>query len=286
MINPPLVSILMTAFNRQQFIAEAIESVLASSYSNWELIIVDDCSRDNTVAIAKGYEEKDSRIKVYINEKNLGDYPNRNKAAGYAKGKYLVWVDSDDTMMENTLEKWIVEMEHYQTDFGIFSKSCIGKSQLLSSKEIIKNHFYLKPVLNFGPGATITTRDFFWKLNGFPTKYGPANDMYQHLKVACQTPVLVFSCYLINYRIHENQELNDKYSYIFHNYNYLKDALQEISFPLNKKEINFLSKKNKRRFVVNILRFWIKTKDYKRSIAAVQKARFTFMDLLTGIIHI
>ena len=64
----PLVSVLMTAYNREKYIAEAIESVLASTYTNFELIIVDDCSTDKTVEIAKSYEVKDNRIKVYIND--------------------------------------------------------------------------------------------------------------------------------------------------------------------------------------------------------------------------
>lgn len=92
-MNPPLVSILMTAYNREKYIAEAIESVLASTYTNFELIIVDDCSADRTLEIAKSYEEKDKRIKIYINEKNLGDYPNRNKAASLAKGVYLKYLE-------------------------------------------------------------------------------------------------------------------------------------------------------------------------------------------------
>ena len=76
----PLVSILMTCYNREKYIGEAIESVLASSYTNLELIIVDDHSSDNTVGIARAYAAKDSRVNVYVNELNLGDYPNRNKA--------------------------------------------------------------------------------------------------------------------------------------------------------------------------------------------------------------
>ena len=86
----PLVSVLMTSYNRENYIAEAIESVLASTYKNFELIIVDDRSKDRTVEIARSYESKDDRVKVYINEKNLGDYPNRNKAASYAKGFYIM----------------------------------------------------------------------------------------------------------------------------------------------------------------------------------------------------
>ena len=61
----------MTSYNREKYIAQAIESVLASTYKDFELIIVDDCSKDNTVGIAKKYEELDSRVKVYVNEFNL-----------------------------------------------------------------------------------------------------------------------------------------------------------------------------------------------------------------------
>src|SRR5688572_26575631 len=90
----PLVSVLMTAYNREKYIAESIESVLRSTYIHFELIIVDDASKDRTVEIARSY--KDPRIQVYVNEKNLGDYPNRNRAASYASGKYIKYLDADD----------------------------------------------------------------------------------------------------------------------------------------------------------------------------------------------
>ena len=96
MNDSPLVSLLMTSYNREKYIGFAIESVLASTYTNWELIIVDDGSIDKTVEIAQQYEKKDGRIRFYRNEKNLGDYPNRNKAASYAGGKYIKYVDADD----------------------------------------------------------------------------------------------------------------------------------------------------------------------------------------------
>ena len=91
-----MVSVLMTAYNREKYLGFAIESILASSYREWELIIVDDVSKDGTVAVASSYAEKDSRIRVFRNEKNLGDYPNRNQAAAYARGKYLKYIDADD----------------------------------------------------------------------------------------------------------------------------------------------------------------------------------------------
>src|SRR5436853_5775843 len=110
-MDKPLVSVLMTAYNREQFIGEAIESVLSSTYKNFELIIVDDCSGDSTVSIAKDYGRKDSRIKVYVNEKNLGDYQNRNKAATYASGKYLKYADSDDKLFPDGLNYCVRVME-------------------------------------------------------------------------------------------------------------------------------------------------------------------------------
>ncbi len=88
MTEQPLVSVLMTPYNREQYLPEAIESVLDSCYKNFELIIVDDNSNDGTLNIAKAYETKDKRIKVYVNENHLGDYANRNQAASYAGGKY------------------------------------------------------------------------------------------------------------------------------------------------------------------------------------------------------
>src|SRR5690349_18425307 len=109
----PLVSVLMTSYNREKYIAEAIESVLASSYKNFELIIVDDCSRDKTVAIAKEYAAKDGRVKVFVNEKNLGDYPNRNQAASYAKGKYIKFLDADDLIYHYGLDVMVNYMERF-----------------------------------------------------------------------------------------------------------------------------------------------------------------------------
>src|SRR5258706_11542994 len=109
----PLVSILMTVYNREKYIASAIESVIQLQYNNWELIICDDCSIDNSMAIAKQYEGKDKRIRVYKNEVNLGDYPNRNRAASFAKGKYIKFLDSDDLIYPHGLDVMVNAMEQF-----------------------------------------------------------------------------------------------------------------------------------------------------------------------------
>src|ERR1017187_1015293 len=122
----PLVSVLMTAYNREKYIGEAIESVLASSYADFELIIVDDCSTDSTVAIARSYEARDKRIKVFVNEKNLGDYVNRNEAAKFGSGKYLKYVDSDDLIYPYGLDVMVKAMEQFpDAALGITSRNVI-----------------------------------------------------------------------------------------------------------------------------------------------------------------
>ncbi|MES2849857.1 MAG: glycosyltransferase family 2 protein, partial [Bacteroidota bacterium] len=92
MPDKPLVSVLITAYNREKLIVETLESVLECTYKNIEIIIVDDGSKDNTLSVIKEFAEKDSRIRYYQNEKNLGDYPNRNKAASYARGEYIAYL--------------------------------------------------------------------------------------------------------------------------------------------------------------------------------------------------
>src|SRR5580765_8017685 len=139
----PFVSVLMTAYNRENFIAEAIESVLSCSYKNFELIIVDDNSVDNTINIIRQYAVNDSRIRFFSNEKNLGDYPNRNKAASYAKGEYIVYLDSDDKMLQDGLEHCIFAMKSFpEAGIGMYWPYSKGEGFLLTSKEAFMEHFF------------------------------------------------------------------------------------------------------------------------------------------------
>lgn len=92
----PLVSIITPLYNSEKYIAETIESVLAQTYSNWEMIIVDDCSKDNSTKIVEEYQKKDRRIKLYRNEINKGVSYTRNRAIDLSQGKYIAFLDSDD----------------------------------------------------------------------------------------------------------------------------------------------------------------------------------------------
>lgn len=101
-----LVSIIMPSFNTAKYIEESIKSVLAQTYTNWELIIVDDCSTDNTDEIVQPFLS-DDRIKYFKNEKNSGAAVSRNKALREAKGKWIAFLDSDDLWLPEKLERQI-----------------------------------------------------------------------------------------------------------------------------------------------------------------------------------
>lgn len=101
---PGLVSIVMPSYNCDRYIASAIDSVLIQTYTNWELLICDDCSNDRTLEIIKEYSAKDGRITVISNEKNSGAAVSRNRCIDLARGEWIAFLDSDDMWFPQKLE--------------------------------------------------------------------------------------------------------------------------------------------------------------------------------------
>jgi glycosyltransferase involved in cell wall biosynthesis len=108
-MNRPLVSLLMLGYQSVQFVKYAIDSVKAQSYTNWELVFVDDCSTDGTYELVSKLAESDTRIKVYRNEKNLGIVKNRKRAYELSTGDLICHFDNDDM-----LERWALEEMVYE----------------------------------------------------------------------------------------------------------------------------------------------------------------------------
>jgi teichuronic acid biosynthesis glycosyltransferase TuaG len=127
----PLVSILTPNFNSEKFIAQTIESVQKQTYTNWELIIVDDCSLDRSFSIIKEMALSDKRIHFFRLEKNSGTGIARNIALSKSNGKYIAFVDSDDLWKPTKLEKQINYLTTNQLPFTFSFYECIdedGKS--------------------------------------------------------------------------------------------------------------------------------------------------------------
>lgn len=112
-----LVSIITPSYNTARYIGETIESVLSQTYRNWEMIIVDDCSQDDTDDVIKRYLN-DERIRYIKNEKNFGAAISRNRALMEARGKWIAFLDSDDLWFPEKLERQIKFMEQYGYHFS------------------------------------------------------------------------------------------------------------------------------------------------------------------------
>lgn len=206
----PLVSVLMTVFNREKYLAQAIESVLASSYQNWELVVVDDCSKDKSFDVAKTYEANDSRVKVYRNVTNLGDYPNRNQAVNYSKGKYLKFVDADDLIYPYGLEQLVYYMEQFpDAAYGLCSLPQDNEKQYpfqLNPKQAYQRHYFHQLLFHKAPLSAIINRVCFENIGGFTGKRMLGDFEMWHL-LSREYPVVLMPQGIVWYRKHEEQEM-------------------------------------------------------------------------------
>lgn len=145
-MNEELVSIIMPNYNCGKFIKATIESVLAQTYSNWEILFVDDCSTDNSLEIVKSFQ--DERIRIFKNEKNSGAAVSRNRALREARGKWIAFLDSDDLWEKEKLSKQIAFMQENGYNFSytnyieLDEESNSNGKKVTGPKRITKNGQY------------------------------------------------------------------------------------------------------------------------------------------------
>lgn len=204
----PLVSVLTTVYNREKYLTECIESVLVSSFREFEYIIVDDDSTDRSYEIARDYAQRDSRIRVYRNHQNLGDYPNRNQAASYARGKYLKYVDSDDVIYPHGLQTMVECMRAFP-EAGLGLSRPAGDMRYpacLRPKEAYARHFLGEGLFSNASLSAIIPRRCFEETGGFSGKrFVGDTDLW--LRLARRYSVVIMPMGLTWWRSHYNQEM-------------------------------------------------------------------------------
>lgn len=144
-----LVSIITPSYNSSLFIEDCIASVQKQTYSNWEMLIVDDASQDNSVEVIESISNKDSRVKLVVLNNNNGAANARNIALEKAKGKYIAFLDSDDLWKVNKLERQISFMKSNKLSFTFTSYQPIsedGEKQfsVIKAPRKMSYHSYLK----------------------------------------------------------------------------------------------------------------------------------------------
>ena len=130
------VTVLTPTWNSGKYIRETIQSVLDQTYTNWEMVIVDDCSTDNTVSIVRKIAKNEPRIKLICQKKNRGAAIARNVALQNATGRYIAYLDSDDIWKPEKLEKQILFMKNNNYGFSCTSYEVIDDSGESLNKRI------------------------------------------------------------------------------------------------------------------------------------------------------
>ena len=211
MSNSVKISVIMSVYNGESYLSEAIDSVLAQSFTDFELIVINDCSTDQTGALLAQYAARDSRVRVHTNEVNLRLPSSLNKAISLAAGQYIARMDADDICLPDRLEKQYAFMEanpdvalsscRFMTlkNGVVSSGGCGGKTDHESIKAML---LVTNPILH--PGI-IAKADVIREL-GYDKNFTCTEDMELWSRfVMANHKVELQSEYLMIYRLHDKQ---------------------------------------------------------------------------------
>jgi len=223
----------MTAYNREKYIAAAIESVLASTFRDYELVIVDDASTDRTVEITRTYASRDERIKLFVNKENLGQFENRNLAARLSRGKYLKYLDSDDLLYPAGLDVLVSMMERFpDAGYGLCSLMQDDRRVypfLLTPEQAYERHFVEKiPLFHKAPLSSIIKRAAYDSVGGFSNPHGEG-DYEMWLQLSSKHSVVLMPDGVVWYRVHDEQIDFNRRSDPFLRFRYFLITLQYLA---------------------------------------------------------
>lgn len=218
------VSVVITSYNYDKYIKDAIESILNQSYSDFELVIIDDCSTDNSVKIIKQFE--DERIKFIQNEENLGLKSSMQKAISYCSGEWIAFLESDDLWLSDTLEKRLACAEKYpqvgiifndvlefgDEDWLLAVKNNFDRvRKILSKKTFPKNIFYdinvHNLILTFS--SVMIKRELFENVS-FETPIDALLDWWLYIHIAYNTEAYYMKDKLTKWRQHKQSYIMRK----------------------------------------------------------------------------
>lgn len=138
------VSVITPSYNSAKYISKTIDSVQAQTYTSWEMIIVDDCSTDNTCAIVEEYIKRDHRIRLIRQKENMGAAKARTRAMWEAKGRYIAYLDADDIWLPEKLKTQISFMQKRKCGF-----SCVSYEVINNAGESLKKDIHMLPEVDY-----------------------------------------------------------------------------------------------------------------------------------------
>ena len=186
-MNNPLFSIIIPTYNRVHLLSKTINSLLSQTYKNWECIIVDDVSTDDTKTLVEKYIKSDSRFQFYIRENNpKGASHCRNIGLQKAKGDYIIFLDSDDMLLDFCIEKRLDNINKNPfLNFYVFPMLTEVKTNVFKEKKIPKSNYledFLSYKIHWQTMCTCWDIKFLKKLGGFNINYPRLNDPEIHIR--------------------------------------------------------------------------------------------------------
>lgn len=219
MNNDNKISIITPVYKCENLIGETIKSVIAQTYQNWEMILVDDCSPDNSVAIIKKYAEKDNRIKYIKLEENSGAAIARNKALKESTGRFIAYLDADDLWKKEKLEKQVKFMldNNYAftcTDYEKIDENGKSLNKVIRIPRKVDYNLFLRNTIIQTVGVMVDI-----KLTGKELLKMPNIRRRQDAATWCQLLKNGFDCYempesLSYYRVVSNSLSSNKFKAI------------------------------------------------------------------------
>lgn len=203
------VSVIIPTYNGEKYLPDAIESILNQSFQNFELIIIDDVSHDGTWKIINEYALRDSRIRPFRNETNLGFAGNRNKAISLAQHEFIVWQDQDDVSYLTRIQRQL-DLMLSDGAIGIVGSYMELFDDKLSHgiREYPKDDSDIrKMIFRFSPialPASMLRKEAILKVNKYDTQFAPAADLDMSFKIGTYYKLANIPEVLIRYRVHQN----------------------------------------------------------------------------------
>jgi glycosyltransferase involved in cell wall biosynthesis len=220
----PLVSIVLPVYNRQKYLGKAIDSVLKQTYKNWELIIADDASAEETQEFIKTYQDN-PQIKIFLNSKNLGLFPNLNQAIGRSQGTYVLLLCSDDVLLPNCIEQHLNVLQDYPSAGLILTPLNVvdaNGNELPSGSAYYYDQFASQQSQLFMPHETLPLllkyasingnltgmffpKDVYVKVGGFRETWKHAADWEWLYRLVRANPIVISKTRVVTIRQHEEQ---------------------------------------------------------------------------------
>lgn len=214
-VSTPRVSVIMAVYNMERFVAEAIESVLAQSFADFELIVSDDGSTDATPAIAQSFAEREpQRIRVICAERNQGKPFALNRALKLSRGELIAWLDGDDVMLPQKLERQVAALEqnpaaagccHDAEMFDAFGGRVLGLFSRVANGSRLRSggvEMWFDPTYRMLPSATMV-RASALPAGGFDERLTYTNDWLFDIEVFRHGPCVAIDEPLVRYRRHD-----------------------------------------------------------------------------------